>query len=508
MGSLRSGIRLFLFLIVVALPPLIVFAVLASTAPDWLERIGMGTALFVVALFAVIWAAVISVVGSRTGRDDVEAILDLAERGRAATPTSGGQDAREATRAYERLATALDERNRQIADLAAHVRTAPIAEDARTVARSVVGWAASVTHDPTWSLVVLRTPDPALLPAGTYAHDETQPGPLDDLHRWASTAPADDPSIPGVRHAVGPWGAFVIVEVAAGEDLRASLLAPWEGRDQPTRAERELLGLLGQNSATAVEHALLYARLRGQAEELNRMAAIQSDFLRSVTHDLQTPLTSIGAVAAELQEQPALEPAARADLETIAHQADRLRRMVSQLLVASRLEAGAVSPRTEIFRAEPLVQRTWEALRAERPFDLSVQGEPRLAVGDPDRFEQILWALLDNAVKYSPPGSPIRVELDSGSEGAGAEPVTEIRVIDEGSGLSKDDAEHAFEQFYRSAGARRMAPDGSGVGLYAARGLARAMGGDITLRSALGMGTTACVRLPAEAAVEEPAAST
>jgi signal transduction histidine kinase len=330
---------------------------------------------------------------------------------------------------------------------------------------------------------------------------------LEDLHRWASTAPADDPSIPSVRHAVGPWGAFAIVEVAAGEELRASLLAPWEGREQPTRAERELLGLLGQNSATAIEHALLYARLRVQAEELNRMAGIQTDFLRSVTHDLQTPLTSIGAVAAELREQPAMDAAARADLETIAHQADRLRRMVSQLLVASRIEAGAISPRSEIFRAEPLVKRTWAALRAERPFDLSVHGEPRLAVGDPDRFEQILWALLDNAVKYSPPGSPIRVELDSGPARQNAGATAEVRVIDEGSGLDSRDADHAFDQFYRSTGARRMAPDGSGVGLYAARGLARAMGGDITLRTALGQGTTACVWLPAEAAVEESAAS-
>ena len=72
------------------------------------------------------------------------------------------------------------------------------------------------------------------------------------------------------------------------------------------------------------------------------MAAIQTDFLRGVTHDLQTPLTSIRALAAELQEKPDTDAIARVDLQTIAYQADRLRRMVGQLLVVSRLEVGAV----------------------------------------------------------------------------------------------------------------------------------------------------------------------
>ncbi len=83
--------------------------------------------------------------------------------------------------------------------------------------------------------------------------------------------------------------------------------------------------------------------------------------------------------------------------------------------------------------------------------------------------------------------------------------VAVVRVVDQGTGLGPEDAAHAFDQFYRATGARRMAPDGSGVGLYAARGLARAMGGDLVLRTVLGQGTTAQVSLPAEAAVEESA---
>ena len=309
-----------------------------------------GTALLIVVALVGLWAASSASLG---GRDDA---------GRCAgswrpSPSAGsgpprGRSATSADQCERRLAIALDERNRQIAELAAHVRAAPIEEDAQAVARSTVSSATSVTHDPTWSLVVFRSPDETHLPTGVYTAESTPPGTIEDVHGWAATVDHDEESVPSVSHASGPWGAFVVVEVAAGDVLRASLLAPWEGRDSPSRAERELLSLLGQNSATAIEHALLYERLRSQTEELNRMATIQSDFLRGVTHDLQTPLTCIRALAAELADQPEISTAGRQDLATISHQADRLRRMVAQLLVASRLEVGALQPRQEVLRAD------------------------------------------------------------------------------------------------------------------------------------------------------------
>ncbi len=154
-----------------------------------------------------------------------------------------------------------------------------------------------------------------------------------------------------------------MVEVAASEELHAALIAPREGRGAPSRAERELLGLVGQHAGMAIEHALLYARVRRQAEELDRLARLQSDFLRGVSHDLQTPLTSIRALAEEVQSAQELGPEAHGDLDAIAHQADRLRRMVGQLLTMSRLESGALTPRSDVFRIEPIVDRTWAALR-------------------------------------------------------------------------------------------------------------------------------------------------
>ena len=495
MDAGRPAVRLFLLFLAVALPPLVAFAALSQLAPSWLSRVGTGTTLLVVALFAVVWAAVISIVGSRLFRGDLQAILDLAERG----PSSGDSDP---SAAYQRLAAALDERNRQIADLAARVRAAPIEQDAGAVARSTVAAARSVTREPIWTLIVLRSPDAAALASGAYDGTETEPTDITETHRWASTIDPDDEAVPAVRYSIGPWGAFTVVEVAAGDELRANLLAPWEGRSAPTRAEREVLSLLGQTAATALEHALLYARLRAQANELDRLAALQTDFLRGVTHDLQTPLTSIRALAAELQEQPGLSEAGRRDLETITHQADRLRRMVGQLLVVSRLEAGALTPELEVFRPEPIVRRTWEALRAGRRFQVEVAPTPYLVVADPDRFEQVLWALLDNAVKYSPDGSLISVDIGLLDERANGDLSAEIRITDEGAGMDEETRRRAFEQFYRSGHARRLAPDGSGVGLYAARGLIEMMGGSISIESRLGAGTTVTLRLPAEGSEE------
>ena len=201
--------------------------------------------------------------------------------------------------------------------------------------------------------------EPRLLPPGVYhgaRRRRATAEPIGELERWASVSAAEAPS----GRVEGPWGAFAVVDVA-GQRSAASASSTRRGRaaPSPSPAELDLLTLVGQHAGTALEHSLLYARVRSQADELNRLAAVQADFLRGVTHDLQTPLTSIGALATELRANEAVPAAARADLESITHQADRLRRMVSQLLVASRLEAGVLTPQIEVFAVQPLVERTW-----------------------------------------------------------------------------------------------------------------------------------------------------
>ena len=143
------------------------------------------------------------------------------------------------------------------------------------------------------------------------------------------------------------------------------------------------------------------------------MAAVQTDFLRGITHDLQTPLTSIrarGLRAAAVEGARRRPPAPtwrRSPSRRIGCAG-----WSGQLLAVSRLEVGALTPVQEVFRAGPVVQRTWDALRAaDHQLVVEEEGPPHLVVADPDRLEQVLWALMDNAVKYSPAGSTIRVHL-------------------------------------------------------------------------------------------------
>lgn len=481
----RTGLwlRIFVALLFAVLPPILLLvgtvllteSVLAATDPNLV-------AILVVA-GAIAWAAILGVLFARTITDDLRSFISLAERGEQLADADFGSE-------YQQLAATLEERNRQVASLAREASDVPIDAEPRHVVGALVSAVRVVMGDATWRCAVLSSDSEDVLPAGVYLgqEDEADRSAIGDLDQWASTSIGEAPA----ARREGPWGAFALVDVSVSDRLRAILYAPWEGRADPPPAELAILSLVGQHFGTALEHSLLYARVRSQADELSRLATVQADFLRGVTHDLQTPLTSIGALAAELRADRAVPASARADLETITHQAERLRRMVSQLLITSRLEAGAFTPQIEVFAVQPLIERTWAALRAGRPFELAMAGEPHLAVGDPNRLEQVVWALFDNAVKYSPPGSPIRVDVLADDS------LLELTVTDRGAGMDAATAERAFDQFFRSEQARKLAPDGSGVGLYAARGLMEAMGGSIRLRSALGSGSAVTITLPAE----------
>lgn len=498
----RPSLRALAVLLAVAVPPLVAFALVVDLAPDLIDRIGLGTALLAATVATVLWGGAVAVVAARVMAAEVESMVQLAEQGVASRADGSPENPEEGLSLVQRrLAASLEERNRQIGALSELVRTAPIADQARAVAASMVKGARNLTGDPTWVLAVLRSDEGPDLVGGVYGPDPEGPAePIEDVHRWAATVGETDGAVHGARLSHGPWGAFAIVDVTVADELRAVLMAPWEGRPAPTPADLNLFSLLGQHAATAIEHALLYARLRRQTDELNRMAGVQTDFLQGITHDLQTPLTSIGVLASELRTSPTLDATAQADLEIIVRQADRLRRMVGQLLAVSRLEAGALTPRQDVFHASPIIERTWQALHAtEHRLELESGDADHLLVGDPDRFEQILWAVLDNAVKYSPPGSVVRVRQSAEPDPtAGGRVVATITVADEGAGMDEGTRLRAFDQFYRSAEARRLAPDGSGIGLYAARGLMEAMDGSIQLASRLGAGTSVTLVLPAE----------
>lgn len=486
----RTGPWLWVFgaLLLAIAPPFGLFLGAIAVSDSLTGRRDWGLIVAIVGGGSVAWAGVLAIVYARAWSENIRSLLTIAQRG-------ADRDDGASTDAVSRLTTSLDERDRQVAALAVETSRIPIDDAPASVVPAVVATVRSVMRDATWRCAVLTSDAEDMLPPGIYhgVEDASAPEPIGDLERWAAVSVGERRA----GRSEGPWGAFTVVTVPGVVGFRAILYAPWEGRPAPSPAEVNLLTLVGQHASTAIEHSLLYATAQRQADELSRMSMIQKDFLRGVTHDLQTPLTSIGALATELRADGDLPSTARDDLESIGYQADRLRRMVSQLLVASRLEAGVVSPRQEAFAIAPVVERTWEAMRIDRPFELTVVGEPHLAIADPDRLEQVLWALLDNAVKYSPTGTPVSVRIEPGAEGLS------VTISDEGIGMDSPTADHAFDQFYRAEPAQRLSPDGSGVGLYAARGLVEAMGGSIRVVSALGRGTAMTIRVPAESASPE-----
>ena len=484
--------RLLAILLTAALPPMVAFAFTVAFAPAVIETLGAGTSLLVAALLTIAWTGIVALVTQRGLRQDSRLLAQLAER------ASRG-DAEWQSPALARVAEALNERDAQIGELARRARDASISEGGAAAAANVVATARIVMRDPTWSLAVLVSEDPSLLAPGVYGDAPGQPPePLTDVHGWAATL-ADGDAHRRARHAVGPWGAFIVLDALSDPRASAVLLAPHEGRAEPSEGTLDLLTLVADHAAATLEHALLVHRISRQADELDRLAKVQGDFLRAVSHDLQAPLTSIGALAAELRASAATD--GHEELDQISFQADRLRRMVAQLLTLSRLGAGVLEPRIEVFRADTVIDRAWQALRANRPFSLDLGGPAHLVVADPDRFEQVIWALLDNAVKYSPAGSPIAVRVTGAR--AADDLISRIEVEDHGAGMAEADRASALEPFHRSEQAKRLAPDGSGIGLTTARGLIAAMDGSLELRSQLGRGTTVVIELPAESAASD-----
>ena len=224
------------------------------------------------------------------------------------------------------------------------------------------------------------------------------------------------------------------------------------------------------------------------------MLKVQSldDFLRGVSHNLQTPLTSIRAHADQLGRD---RPDRR--LEVIGEQSERLSRMVRQLLTVTRLESGALRPKVEVVSLATRTRKAWEALGAAHvPFSLDDASDGWLAIADADQLDQVLWALLDNAIKYGR-GAPVSASLAPDPATA----MMRVTITDGGPGVRDDDRGRLFGRFVR--GIETTPDEGSGLGLFVSRELCRAMGGDLVLEPAAeGRGAAFSVYLPAELAQE------
>jgi len=263
-----------------------------------------------------------------------------------------------------------------------------------------------------------------------------------------------------LRGAVGPLGVMGVLPEGAPR---------WAEPDQ-----RQLLEAFANQTALALERALLAeqsAHDRRRADE----ERLRNALLSSVSHDLRTPLGVItGAVSTALETPDLTEPARRELLQSAQDEAQRLHRLVSNLLDITRLESGALDLHTEWIPIEEVVGAALNRreLAAEAPrIRVNLPVDLPLVAMDGVLMEQLLLNLLDNALKYSPPGSPVDIKA-----WAAGKSLT-LSVSDQGPGIPAGEEERIFEKLARGQAAANR--PGAGLGLAICKGIATAHGGRI-----------------------------
>ncbi|MBA2269479.1 MAG: PAS domain-containing protein [Chthoniobacterales bacterium] len=236
-----------------------------------------------------------------------------------------------------------------------------------------------------------------------------------------------------------------------------------------------------------------------QAEEMRR------DFVANVSHELRTPLSIFRGYLETLLDDPQQPPGELLRiLEVMERHSDRLNALVEDVLTLARLE----SPEAELDLAEirlpaffETIIRDWETRLGARGLhaELHVSPEVTTLQADEGRLQEIIYNLLDNAVKYSQPGGVVTLR----AEPARDEEMVRLSVSDQGKGIPAADVPRIFERFYRADKARSRAHGGTGLGLSIVKHIAQLHGGRVEAKSEVGRGTTISVLLPAAEDADE-----
>ena len=297
----------------------------------------------------------------------------------------------------------------------------------------------------------------------------------DDGGAWRQVA------LSGTDPGSSPSLADVVVRMSA--TLRLGLA----GRVLPATDQR-VLEAFAAHAVLVLERQRLRAQARRTAE-LAEGNEIRTALLAAVSHDLRTPLASIKAAVSSLRaEDVSWEPEdERVLLDTVAEETDRLQRLIDNLLDLSRLQTGAVRPARRAVALDEVVLRALEGVPSDGlRVDLS-ESLP-LVMTDPGLVERVVANVVENAVRHSPPGSPVSVQAAQ----VGAQ--VHVRVCDRGPGVAAADRERMFDAFQRLGDA--PAGQGVGLGLAVARGFSRAVGAELVADETPGGGLTMTIVLP------------
>jgi signal transduction histidine kinase len=234
------------------------------------------------------------------------------------------------------------------------------------------------------------------------------------------------------------------------------------------------------------------------AEERDKIAHLldqRRELVASVSHELRTPLTIIrGYLDSTLGQNAGLTPELQRDLSIMHGEALRLQRLIDDLFALSRAEVGSLTLHPRECDVAAMLRRCAEATspaawRTHR-VEILVESDgplPRITV-DPDRLEQVIFNLINNAVRHSPPGGLERLSAERSGD------FIQIAIADTGEGIAPDELNSIWDRFYRGRNAKDVR--GSGIGLAIVRELTEAMDGEATVASTIGEGTTFTLRFP------------
>jgi two-component system sensor histidine kinase KdpD len=255
---------------------------------------------------------------------------------------------------------------------------------------------------------------------------------------------------------------------------------------------RETLEALGTLIAIAIERTGAVEKL-SKAEASRESEKLRSAILDSVTHEFRTPLTSIKASVTAMLSDTNLEPSQRQELLTVINEeAERLNHLVGEAAEMAQLDANQVELHREPHAVREAVERAVEEMKqrlTDRPVEIRIDDNLPLLSMDLDRITSVLVQFLENAAKYSPASSPIRITAER-NEG-----MVNVSVADRGPGI--DDFEQAliFDKFYRGKN-ERYRVQGTGLGLAIAKAVVEAHGGAIGVTSQLGHGSVFYFTMP------------
>jgi two-component system, OmpR family, sensor histidine kinase KdpD len=306
---------------------------------------------------------------------------------------------------------------------------------------------------------------------------------------WQSNRAAGRGSetLPGAKRLFLPMrtGRGAVGVVGLDSDKSGPLLTP---------DRRRLVDALMDQAAVAVERVRLVEDL-DRAKRTVETDRLRSALLTSISHDLKTPLAGIlGAASALRGLSGALDDHAKADLiGTIIDEAERLNRFIANLLDMTKLESGAIVPNSALHDLGEIVgsalERTSKILAQHRVEVDLAENLPMVEI-DPVLFEQVLFNLLDNAAKYAPVGTTVRIQSWRDRDAIG------LQVLDEGEGILPGDVEQIFDKFYRARKVDQVRA-GTGLGLAISRGFIEAMHGTISAANRTDRtGAVFTIRLP------------